>query len=116
MEREISFTARRIVKKTQSGAKDDKIGVPVEVQDVGQELGNTDLLILIALSKNVFSSIELTTAIGYSQRTRNYRTSLNKLLVLGYIEMTIPRSPRSKNQKYRITIKGREYLKTRNKE
>ncbi|MDO5580644.1 MAG: DUF4062 domain-containing protein [Planctomycetia bacterium] len=112
------LTLRRIVKKTQSGTKDDKIGVPVEVpvgvQEGGQEFGNTDLLILTALSKNVFSSIELTMAIGYSQRTRNYRTSLNKLLVLGYIEMTIPKSPRSKNQKYRITIKGREYLKTRN--
>ncbi len=93
----------------QDGGQD---GVQDGVQDEFFELNNTELLIIKSLRANPLRSIDIASAIGYSQRTRNYRTALDQLLKLGYIEMLYPEKPRSKNQKYRITQKGFEYLQS----
>ena len=53
---------------------------------------------------------DLLNALGYGTRTRNYRESIAKLLELGLIEMTNPASPKSKKQKYQLTIKGRNHV------
>lgn len=45
--------------------------------------------------------------LGYSSRTGNYKSALSNLLSGGYLEMTIPDSPRSKNQRYKSTLEGR---------
>ena len=52
------------------------------------------------------STSELLKLLGYKSRAGNYRTALSNLLSQGYLERTIPESPRSKNQKYKITQKG----------
>jgi ATP-dependent DNA helicase RecG len=53
---------------------------------------------------------QLLEAVGYTSRTRNFRTAIDHLIQRGLLEMTIPDSPRSKNQKYRLTVSGRNYL------
>ena len=56
------------------------------------------------------SSPELLTALGYAARTGNFKRGLKHLIDLNMLEMSMPDSPRSKNQKYRLTEKGRAWL------
>ncbi len=56
------------------------------------------------------SSPELLTALGYAARTGNFKRGLKHLIDLNMLEMSMPESPRSKNQKYRLTEKGRAWL------
>lgn len=48
--------------------------------------------------------------LGYSSRTGNYKSALSNLLSGGYLEMTIPDSPRSKNQRYKSTLEGKRLV------
>jgi ATP-dependent DNA helicase RecG len=50
-------------------------------------------------------------SLGYSKRTRNFRNAIARLLASGLLEMTIPGKPRSKKQRYRITERGKQFLK-----
>ena len=49
----------------------------------------------------------LSAAVGHSSRTGHFRRCLKPLLVIGFLEMTIPDIPRHPEQKYRLTSKGR---------
>ena len=49
-------------------------------------------------------------ALGLKNRDHFNRSYLLPALQAGLIEMTIPDKPRSKNQRYRLTMAGREYL------
>jgi hypothetical protein len=53
---------------------------------------------------------ELVTASGYATQTGNFKRSLEKLSVIGFIEMTIPDKPRSSKKKYRLTNAGKQFL------
>jgi len=44
-------------------------------------------------------------------QTINYNANVKPLIVAGIIELTIPESPRSRNQMYRLTPKGKQLLK-----
>ena len=54
--------------------------------------------------------------LGYKTRTGSFKAALNRLLALGFLEMTIPDKPRSKKQRYRTTPAGRAVLEKRAKE
>ncbi len=56
---------------------------------------------------------ELRLAAGYASRSGNFKRSLEKLLVTGFIEMTIPDKPRSKKQRYQLTERGIELQKSK---
>lgn len=45
-------------------------------------------------------------AFGYSQRTRNFKRALKRVLDMSLIEMTIPENPNGRIQRQRITAKG----------
>ena len=49
---------------------------------------------------------------GRSDRTKFRHQVVNPLIEAGLIEMTIPTKPTSRLQKYRLTAKGRAWLKT----
>ncbi len=53
---------------------------------------------------------ELLTALGYAARTGNFKRGLKRLIAMALLEMSMPGKPRSKNQKYRLTDKGRAWL------
>ena len=62
------------------------------------------ILVLLAEQK---STPQLLMQLGYTRRTRNYAVSITRLLDFELIEMTLPDTPRSKNQQYRLTEKGK---------
>jgi ATP-dependent DNA helicase RecG len=62
------------------------------------------------------STPELLTLLGYRSRTGNYKSALSNLLEKNLIEMTLPKVPRSKNQKYRLTEAGEKLINELNKE
>ena len=56
------------------------------------------------------STPNLLATLGYAMRTGNFKRGLKNLIALNLLEMSMPDSPRSKNQTYRLTEKGREWL------
>lgn len=73
-------------------------------------LTRTHQRILVACREGERSAPELQSALGYESRTGNFKRSLTFLLEAGLLEWTLPDSPRSKNQRYRVTPKGRKLL------
>ena len=55
---------------------------------------------------------ELLRSAGRTNRTKFRNQVVKPLLEAGFIEMTIPDKPNSRLQKYRLTDKGRAWLKT----
>ncbi len=56
---------------------------------------------------------ELLQGHGYRSRTGNFKRALSNLLDQGYLEMTLPDKPRSKNQCYRLSEAGRQRLSSK---
>jgi ATP-dependent DNA helicase RecG len=48
--------------------------------------------------------------LGYRQPTGNFKTAIERLLMAGLIERTLPDKPNSRLQKYRLTANGRSVL------
>ena len=63
---------------------------------------------LVAALQGEMSRAELMAALGLADRSHFLRTYLHPSLDAGLIEMTLPQSPRSRNQRYRLTALGRE--------
>lgn len=84
-----------------------------EAHDKAHELSKTENQILIACEQCARSTPELLDILGYKSRTGNFKKALSHLLGdLAALERTLPDAVRSKNQKYRITSKGRELLES----
>ena len=58
---------------------------------------------------------DLMKVLSWTNRTKFRNQVLNPLLEKGFIEMTIPDKPKSSNQKYRLTNRGKDYLKSHGK-
>ena len=56
---------------------------------------------------------ELLQRLGLRHRQNFTKSYLKPALEMGLIEFTVPDKPRSMNQKYRISNKGLEFLKTK---
>ena len=77
----------------------------------GQALLSTrDVAMLRACGREAVPGEELLAAAGYSRRTGDFRRRLERLLNRGLLEMTVPDTPRSPLQKYRLTAGGKAVL------
>jgi ATP-dependent DNA helicase RecG len=100
--------------KNHDGPTTDHEGVHDEVHEgVHDDLSNTAKRILLACQK-ALSGPGILTNLGYKSRTRNFRTAMTDLLEKELIEMTLPDTPRSKNQKYRLTQTGLKLIEKLN--
>jgi len=66
---------------------------------------------LIDFLKTEKSRNEMLSFLEIGNQTKNFDTNIRPLLENGIIEMTIPGKPRSRHQKYRLTLKGEQLLK-----
>ena len=82
-----------------------------EGQARGQEgqaaLSAKELAMLQACLDGAVPAETLSAVLGHSSRTGHFRRCLKPLLVIGFLEMTIPDIPRHPEQTYRLTAKGR---------
>ncbi len=83
-----------------------------EAHEAYDDLTDIEKMILDRCRVGPQSAAELRLAAGYSSRSGNFKRSQEKLLAAGFIEMTFPERPRSKNQCYRLTERGFDLLKT----
>jgi ATP-dependent DNA helicase RecG len=80
-----------------------------EVHDGG--LTETEERILALIKSNPPSRLKMADMLGMkSKRTGHLTKAMDRLRKLGLAELTIPDKPQSKNQKLRITEKGRAWL------
>ncbi|MCR9103429.1 MAG: hypothetical protein NXI25_26020 [bacterium] len=77
---------------------------------VNDEINEANKRVLEVLSKEELSSSELLRQLGLTAQTKNYKKYIAPALDRGWIEMTVPDKPRSRNQKYRVTELGRAVL------
>lgn len=67
--------------------------------------------LLVELKNTPLSSGELRELLKLSHRPTFRQNYLHPALEEGFVELTIPDKPNSSRQKYRLTAKGRDYLK-----
>ncbi|MBC8177551.1 MAG: hypothetical protein ISR61_02190 [Desulfobacteraceae bacterium] len=75
----------------------------VEAHEAQVDITTVEKTILGSCKDRPKTGQEILAASGYSTRTGNFKRSLEKMLSLGFIEMTIPDKPWSSKQKYRLT-------------
>ena len=104
-----SLVTKRIEK--QETSKRDRVGAE-EAED-GSRIMHTPYRLLTSVQKDIiqFCSIprtakEIMDHIGYYNNSKNMTAYVRPLLEMGYLEMTEPEKPNSKNQKYRKVRKG----------
>lgn len=86
-----------------------EVSEQVKAHDEAYELTDTERKILGACREATRSAPDLLEVLGYRTRTGNFKKAMSRLCdVLKLLEPTLPDSARSKNQKYRLTDKGRE--------
>ena len=89
------------------------IAAQVGAHDQAHELlSEAAQALLRSCSRKPQATFALLKALGYASRTGNFKRALTQLLSHGLVEMTLPSAPRSKNQQYCVTAKGRACLDT----
>ena len=73
-------------------------------------LSNNQLKVLSALADGDLTRKEIFSTINMSGDSRSFKRNIEPLISYGFIEMTIPDSPNSKMQKYRITNQGKAHI------
>jgi ATP-dependent DNA helicase RecG len=81
---------------------------------VDQELTDTEARIISFVAGQPRSRPEIAGHLGLKSRSGHLYKSIDHLRSLGFIELTIPDKPQSRNQKMRITESGRTWFASRN--
>lgn len=100
----------------------DQVGVQVSVQvkahdeahDEAHDLTKKDLHILKSCFNTAQSTSEIVKELELYPRYWYIKKSLSKLLELKYLDFTLPDKPKSENPKYKITEKGKRFIKNGN--
>jgi ATP-dependent DNA helicase RecG len=83
-----------------------------EAHDEAHEpISDIEHKLLSACDDEPRSTPDLLRVLGYEIRTGNFKIALRQMLTRGFLAMTIPDKPRSRMQRYRITLLGLEVLK-----
>ena len=117
----IKETSEEITRQTDDWTKDikrsKKIGKEVEqlsflydsesiIKDLGTKQGlSRDHLIILKNCREESSALELMNILKRSNKSKFKTAIINPLIVQKFLELTIPESPRSPSQKYRLTGK-----------
>ncbi len=72
----------------------------------------TKIIELIDFLATEKSREEIFRFLEIDNQAKNFNTNIKPLLEYGIIEQTVPDKPRSRNQKYRLTEKGKKLLKS----
>ena len=75
-------------------------------QEAHDELTEVERKILQACLECPKNTQDILQVLGYKTRTGNFKTALIHLLEAKFLERTLPETPRSKKQQYRLTPKG----------
>jgi len=97
-------TVQRQKAQAQVEAQEAQVEAQVELTEWQRD-------ILLACAKGANSGKELLSVAGYTKRTGNFKKGLQRLLDYELIAHTIPDKPNSRLQRYRLTKKGKGYLK-----
>lgn len=86
----------------------------IEAQVEAQiEISTTEEKILSLCTENPKSKFELAKSLGYESVPGNIKRAVQKLLQEKLLEYTIPEKLRSRNQKYKITLRGMTAFKSK---
>ena len=73
-------------------------------------LNRTEYRIMEACLASPRRAPDLVKSLGYTSRTGNFKRGLNRLIHMELLELIIPDRPRSRNQKYILSDKGKAWL------
>jgi len=83
---------------------------PTEAQS-GAQSGAQSTRVMDVLTHTHLSMNELVAALGLKSKTGSLKRTVNELLDEELVEYTVPEKPSSRLQKYRLTSKGKTWLK-----
>ena len=86
----------------------DALHAPTASDQVGDQVGDQVARLLVVLRTGPKTATELMAALGLSHRPTFRKNYMRPALAAGFVEMTHPESPTAKNQKYRLTARGKQ--------
>lgn len=88
----------------------------VQAQDQAHVLNETEKRVLESLQQGPLATTQISMALGHSGRSGAVKLALAHLEAIGFIELTIPDKPRSRNQMRKLTSQGRNRLAKQQKQ
>lgn len=95
---------------TDNGGQQLTRGARKAQEEAQDHINPSERTILTACQQAAKSASEVRQTLGYTSRNGNFKRSLTHLIDLKLLRMKIPHRPRSKNQRYLTTDKGRAVL------
>jgi Fic family protein len=86
----------------------------LQTEQVSEQVTEQVTRLLDNMDNQAYSSRELMTKLALNHRPTFLYSYLQPALKAGLIEMTVPNKPRARNQKYRLTAKGKQYVEAQN--
>jgi len=87
----------------------EQVGETLESDQVDDQVSDQVDALLAVMPEAPQRALELMEKLSLSHRPTFRKNYLHPALSAGLIEMTHPDAPRAKNQKYRLTPKGRQW-------